>query len=98
MTATALIAPAAHPRRAFSNPHRKPMIYPESDGKPMADNTRQFDTVVMIQGGLAALFANRLDVFVAGDLLWYPMEGRLKRAERLAERLRALGIDPDEGD
>lgn len=81
MTATALIAPAAHPRRAFSNPHRKPMIYPESDGKPMADNTRPFDAIVMIQGGLAAWFADRPD-----------------RAERLAERLRALGIDPDEGD
>ncbi len=78
MTATALITPGAHPRRAFSNPPRKPIIYPESDGKPMADNTRQFDTIVMIQGGLAALFADRPDVFVAGDLLWYPVEGRIK--------------------
>jgi len=51
------------------------MVYPESDGKPMADNTRQFEYIVMIQGGLAALFADRPDVFVAGDLLWYPVEG-----------------------
>ena len=51
------------------------IIYPDSDGQPMADNTRQFDYIVMIQGGLAALFANRSDVFVAGDLLWYPVEG-----------------------
>ena len=51
------------------------IIYPDSDGQPMADNTRQFDTIVMIQGGLAALFADRPDVFVAGDLLWYPVEG-----------------------
>ena len=51
------------------------VIYPDSDGKPMADNTRQFDTIVMIQGGLAAMFADRPDVFVAGDLLWYPVEG-----------------------
>ena len=51
------------------------VIYPDSDGNPMADNTRQFDYIVMIQGGLAALFADRPDVFVAGDLLWYPVEG-----------------------
>ena len=42
----------------------------------MADNTRQFDYIVMIQGGLAALFADRPDVFVAGDLLWYPVSDR----------------------
>jgi len=42
----------------------------------MADNTRQFEYIVMIQGGLAALFADRPDVFVAGDLLWYPVEGQ----------------------
>lgn len=60
--------------------HRLPtplvdVLYPDSDGMPMADNTRQFDYIVMIQGGLAALFADRPDVFVAGDLLWYPVEG-----------------------
>ena len=51
------------------------IIYPESDGLPMADNTKQFRYIVTIQGGLAALFADRNDVFVAGDLLWYPVEG-----------------------
>ena len=51
------------------------IVYPESDGKPMADNTRQFRYIVTIQGGLAALFADSPDVFVAGDLLWYPVEG-----------------------
>ena len=50
--------------------------YPESDGMPMADNTRQFRLIVMIQGGLDAQFAQQPDVFVAGDLLWYPVEGR----------------------
>ena len=58
------------------------IIYPDSDGQPMADNTRQFRYIVTIQGGLAALFADRPDVFVAGDLLWYPVEGnnRLRAA------------------
>lgn len=51
------------------------IIYPDSDGKPMADNTLQFDWIVVIENGLEALFADNPDVFVAGDLLWYPVEG-----------------------
>jgi Uma2 family endonuclease len=52
------------------------IIYPDSDGQPMADNTKQFNWIVLIKEGLEALFANRPDVFVAGDLLWYPVEGK----------------------
>ena len=73
MTATAWATSAPKPHTLPTPPPE--VIYPDSDGKPMADNTRQFDTIVMIQGGLAALFADRPDVFVAGDLLWYPVEG-----------------------
>ena len=53
----------------------KPIIYPDSDGKPMADNTKQFDWIMTLVGGLQMLFANDPNVFVAGDLLWYPVEG-----------------------
>ncbi|MGC8714886.1 MAG: Uma2 family endonuclease [Leptodesmis sp.] len=49
--------------------------YPESDGKPMADNTKQFRWIVTIQQNLEWLFASDPNVFVAGDLLWYPVEG-----------------------
>ena len=73
MTAPALATSAPH-SRILATP-APDVIYPDSDGNPMADNTRQFDYIVMIQGGLAALFADRPDVFVAGDLLWYPVEG-----------------------
>jgi len=52
-----------------------PIIYPQSDGKPMADNTTQFRWIVTIQGGLDALFRDNPDIFVAGDLLGYPVEG-----------------------
>lgn len=52
------------------------IVYPESDGKPMADNTLQFRYIVTIQGGLDALYRDNPDVFVAGDLLWYPVEGK----------------------
>ena len=49
--------------------------YPSSDGMPMSDNTLQYDWIVAIQGGIDNLFRDRPDVFVAGDLLWYPVEG-----------------------
>jgi Uma2 family endonuclease len=49
-------------------------LYPDSDGKPMADNTVQFRLITTIVGGLSALFQERENVFVAGDLLWYPRE------------------------
>ncbi len=49
--------------------------YPESDGKPMADNTKQFKLIVMIKENLEIWFAAMAHVFVAGDLLWYPIEG-----------------------
>src|SRR5262245_8223447 len=52
------------------------IVYAESDGQPMADNTRQFRWIVTIEGGLDALFKDDPNVFVAGDLLWYPVEGK----------------------
>jgi Uma2 family endonuclease len=51
------------------------VVYPESDGLPMADNTKQFRWIVTVQGGLDALFREDPNVFVAGNLLWYPVEG-----------------------
>lgn len=48
-------------------------FYPESDGQPMADNTLQFRWIVLIKENLEILFAAIKDVFVAGDLLWYPV-------------------------
>ena len=51
------------------------VIYPDSDGQPMADNTKQFRWIVLLKENLDCLFANVPQVFVAGDLLWYPVEG-----------------------
>lgn len=57
-------------------PERKPqIIYPDSDGQPMADHTKQFRWIVIIKENLEILFAPIEDLFVAGDLLWYPVEG-----------------------
>jgi len=41
----------------------------------MSDNTKQFRWIVTIKENLEILFANNPEVFVAGDLLWYPVEG-----------------------
>jgi Uma2 family endonuclease len=51
-------------------------IYPDSDGQPMSDNTKQFYWIVLIKENLEILFADDPQVFVAGDLLWYPVQGR----------------------
>ena len=51
------------------------IVYPDSDGLPMSDNTLQFEWITKLVGGLQAVFRDNPDVFVAGDLLWYPIEG-----------------------
>lgn len=60
------------------SPNKQEIIYPDSDGQPMSDNTKQFRWIVTIEGGLDALFQDDPNVFVAGDLLWYPVEGNNK--------------------
>ena len=62
---TALVAPVTPSR----------IDYPDTDGLPMAENTLQFEWIVTIKGGLDHLFADAPEVFVAGDLFWYPVEG-----------------------
>jgi Uma2 family endonuclease len=51
------------------------VFYPDSDGQPMADNTEQFQWIVVIQQNLEWMFTDNASVFVAGDLLWYPVQG-----------------------
>jgi Uma2 family endonuclease len=53
-------------------------LYPDSDGKPMADNTLQWDCIVTIRIGLEAQYQDDENVFVASDLLWYAKEGHPK--------------------
>jgi Uma2 family endonuclease len=52
------------------------LIYPDSDGQPMSDNTKQFRWIVLIKENLEILYAHDPQVFIAGDLLWYPVQGR----------------------
>ncbi len=62
-------------RKTSSRRIERKVVYPDSDGKPMADNTEQFDWIVKIKENLEQMFGDNPDVFVAGDLLWYPAEG-----------------------
>ncbi|MEG3899615.1 MULTISPECIES: Uma2 family endonuclease [unclassified Microcoleus] len=52
------------------------IIYPSSDGQPMAESTIQYELIVKIKEGCESLFKNDPNVFVAADLLWYPVEGK----------------------
>ncbi len=51
------------------------ITYPDSDGQPMADNTKQYRWIVMLKENLEIFLVEVLDVFIAGDLLWYPIDG-----------------------
>ncbi|HBE16833.1 MAG TPA: hypothetical protein DEG17_19930 [Cyanobacteria bacterium UBA11149] len=53
----------------------QPIIYPSSDGQPMADSTVQYKLITKIKEGCESLYKNDENVFVAADLLWYPVEG-----------------------
>ncbi|MFN8495298.1 MAG: Uma2 family endonuclease [Caldilineaceae bacterium] len=69
-------SPATPPANGMArNGHPQAIIYPDSDGNPMADNTKQFEVIVALHSGFAALYKDDANVFVAGDLLWYPVEG-----------------------
>ena len=62
--------------QVMAEPAPAPLIYyPESDGKPMGENDQQRNWIVKIIENLKALFAGRSDVYVSGDLFWYPVEG-----------------------
>ena len=66
MSPTTLTAP---PRR---------IIYPETDGQPMAENTAQYQAIVTVKENLELQFRDDPHVFIAADLFWYPEEGNNK--------------------
>ncbi|ACK68138.1 protein of unknown function DUF820 [Rippkaea orientalis PCC 8801] len=53
------------------------LLFPDSDGQPMADNTEQYEWIVKIKENLEILFVDDPNVFIAGDLLWYPIQSTL---------------------
>ena len=62
-------------RDACDPPATDDVVYPSGDGQPIAENTRQFAWIVTLKENIDAI---RPDDFVAGDLLWYPVEGHVE--------------------
>jgi Uma2 family endonuclease len=62
--------PVALPRPA------EPIVYPSSDGQPMADNMKQGRWISLLYENLNALFAADPNILVAPNNLWYPIEGQ----------------------
>lgn len=56
-------------------PEPETVVYPTSDGKPMAENETQGRQIVRLTQQLDHHFRHRDDVHVGFDLLWYPVEG-----------------------
>jgi Uma2 family endonuclease len=53
-----------------------PIVYPDSDGEPMSDNTEQGRWIFVFHGNLSVLMDGK--AFVAMNLLWYAREGFLE--------------------
>jgi Uma2 family endonuclease len=51
-------------------------LYPDSDGKPMADNQEQFDWITRLCGHLTVLFTKDGQGVVAADNFIYPVQGQ----------------------
>ena len=54
------------------------LVYPESDGKPMAETGIHVRAIHLLFELLEEFFRDRPDVFLAADMFWYWKEGRTK--------------------
>ena len=69
---TSYAIPKLMPLRAYSA--YDPMLYPDSDGQPMADNDQQYQTMVDTRFALQQKLRDQ-DVYVGANLLIYFLEG-----------------------
>ncbi|XDE61769.1 Uma2 family endonuclease [Arthrospira platensis BEA 1257B] len=70
------------------------ILYPDSDGKPMAENTLQYGWIVRLVSNLKQLLKSQV-AFVAGDLLWYPVQVERPPAPRQAPDAMVVLGRPD---
>ena len=54
----------------------QPIVYPDSDGQPMAETDFQFVPLSYAVESLKIRFQDRLDVYVAGNIFFYYEEGK----------------------
>ncbi len=68
--------------------------YPCSDGEPMAETQFHILTIRWLLQALEDYFANRPDVFVAGNIFWYWEQGN-PRACRSPDAMVVFGVDKE---
>ncbi|MEP6923519.1 MAG: Uma2 family endonuclease [Pyrinomonadaceae bacterium] len=51
------------------------IFYPESDGEPMAETDFHINLITYLRTALENFFANRADVYVTGNIMFYYLEG-----------------------
>lgn len=72
--------PSASPQATGHVPRRqKPIVYPTSDGKPMAETDKHCDLMIYVREALKVYFADRPEVYVAGNNFLYWEEGDAKK-------------------
>ena len=64
------------PKTAFETDVAGQIIYPIDNGEPLANDTEHLKWITFLKNGLEDWYGDRNDVFIAADLLWYPVEGR----------------------
>ncbi len=64
------------PTIEFETDRAGQIIYPVDNGEPLSNDTEHLKWITFLKHGLEAWFGDRTDVFIAADLLWYPVEGR----------------------
>ena len=64
------------PATKFETDKAGQLIYPIDNGEPLSNDTEHLRWITFVKNGLEDWFADRDDVFIAADLLWYPVEGR----------------------
>ena len=61
------------------------------DGQPMSDNTEQYRWIVIIKENLEIMFAAIEKVFIAGDLFWSPVKGKVNTIKNAPDVMVVFG-------
>jgi Uma2 family endonuclease len=64
------------PKEPFATDKAGQILYPVDNGEPLSNDTEHLRWINYVFLGLQDWYSDRDDVFVAADLLWYPVEGR----------------------
>lgn len=71
----------AHPQSSTAQPRKpRPVVYPESDGKPLAETELHLIELFRLYGTVRGRFAERPDVYVGSNLFLYYEEGNPRAA------------------